>query len=1110
MPIRPPSSFRVGHACVCVLASASLAFGQLELSKSPPAGPPPPEKPADSNLPAASLPESRRGDLAGKLEQQDGSAPNRDLDLPDPGSRPPVPRAPANPDPRPEDRPAGPGAGQETPARAAAVPGEIAPVADAPTGVAGFVLAELRKQRALDHPLVDQAARSLIQLGDAGLSAGRYALASEHGPTIVAGARVLLAGGGERDFELVVTRLESKLAPNVATAVMRALIDIDPVRASPRLFSQLLGHRQGAVRALAYRQLSERLSPDLLPYLRYALGCEQSDGRHRAVELVAAIPGRESTELLLERLKDRSAIVAYRAATALGLRDDEGLDAALLGRAFGSRWVLREGAYALVALLEREDTALRPILGPAHVEPLLGGLERDDPFVSAVSAAALAGIGFRADESFPTPWLDRDVPVRLLKLVSGQEFSNDFSSAIGVASRRLVLITGEDFGSNGPAWVQWWTAQKGGFRAARAALSIDVAELGRVEFSVRATAGRADAYTLVGPEAAEAAFASRRAGEVFVVPTGELGLLVDLARREGLLSAERLPGTRGRTDSGSRSLELSVGGRSKLFRCGADADEPWFERVFEALAAARERQTWQRHRDTQRFATQLDWWRSEREWWDGEHTELERKLRLKDGIFAALATAPLVERDRMLRELDALYADDAVVSANDFATLVARLREENAANERAKRIIALALRAARALRPVAPNAASTAVSPQTEPRVAATGESASAPEAASEIAPELGPQISPQVAPPIAPEFANDLALAIADSLGTSGAPEIARVLASSGRANVRAAAAHPEPLLRIVAAGELARPTAGADAEADWQVLVRLLEDPVPPVQVATVLALGEQKVEAARTPLLLLARTADGKLRAAALEAAGRLGGDGAFDALMIGLSSGDSSLELAAARGLAVLGDPRTAPLFTSMLAKGQNSVLYAPARDGLLRLGASAHDELLRAARATGAVRREAALLLAEQRAPESAPILMTLFTETPNDSKVASELCVLTCVDLRDADDPAGAWWDWWDSVVHDDSLAWLRQGAERVGVDAPPAEAFVGPSGKGTREGLEFLCRLAARAEPHLAERARRELCAFAGRELGSLPVVGPERDAWLAGLAESLAARFP
>lgn len=1095
MPFRPSYISRVGQACACVLASSALAFGQLELSKTPPAGPPPPEKPADTNLPAAKLPESRRGDLAGKLEQQDGSAPNRDLDLPEPGSRPPAPRAPpvpaaGDPEVQPGDRSGGPApgsvGGNPPPDRRAGASGEIAPVADAPTGVAGFVLAELRKQRALDHPLVDQAARSLIQLGDAGLAAGRYALASEHGPTIVAGARVLLAGGVERDFELVVTRLESKLAPNVATAVMRALIDIDPVRASPRLFSQLLGHRQGAVRALAYRQLSERLSPDLLPYLRYALGCEQSDGRHRAVELVAAIPGRESTELLLERLKDRSAIVAYRAATALGLRDDEGLDAALLGRAFGSRWVLREGAYALVALLEREDTTLRPILGPAHVEPLLGGLERDDPFVSSVCAAALAGIGFRADESFPTPWLDRDVPVRLLTLVSGQEFSNDFSSAIGVASRRLVLITGEDFGSNGPAWVQWWTAQKGGFRAARAALAIDAADLGRVEFSVRATAGRADAYTLVGPEAAEAAFASERAGEVFVVPTAELGLLVELARREGLLSAERLPGTRGRIDAGSRSLELAVAGRSKLFRCGADADEPWFERVFEALAAARERQTWQRYRDTQRFATQLDWWRAEREWWDGEHTELERKLRLKDGIFAALATAPLLERDRMLRELDALYADDAVVSANDFATLVARLREENAANERAKRTIAFALRAARSLGPVAPNAGAEG----TEPNAAAKDAAAPAPE--------------------IAPEFANDLALAIAESLGTSGAPEIARVLAASGRANVRAAAAHPEPLLRIVAAGELARSGAAADADADWQVLVRLLEDPVPPVQVATVLALGEHKVEAARTPLLLLARTADGKLRAAALEAAGRLGGDGAFDALMIGLSSGDSSLELAAARGLAALGDPRTAPLFTSMLAKGQNSVLYAPAREGLLRLGASAHDELLRAARATGAVRREAALLLAEQRAPESAPILMTLFTETPNDSKVASELCILTCVDLRDADDPAGAWWDWWDSVVHDDPLAWLRQGAERAGVEAPPAEAFVGQNGKGTRAGLEFLCRLAARAEPHLAERARRELCVFAGRELGSLPVVGPERDAWLAGLAESLAARFP
>ncbi|MBI5431745.1 MAG: hypothetical protein HZA52_02825 [Planctomycetes bacterium] len=1059
---------------VCVCSAQLAAHAQLELPKTPVGAT---AKPAGQNLPEGKLPEERRGNLAGRLAGElDGRGAERsgqELDLPAPGSRPP-PAVRRAPDPAPE------------PSAAPAAASSIAPVGaplstDAPRGAAGFVLTELRKVRDVDHRLVDQASQSLIQLGADGRAAGRYALASDHGPTIVAGARVLLAGGDERDFELVVARIKSKLAPAVSSGLVRGLIDIDPVRASPRLMCELLGHAQGTVRAAAYKQLSAHLSEDTLPYLRFALGCEQSDGRYRAVDLVAAIPGEQSTMLLLERLKDRSAQVAYRAATALALRDDPNLDGELLGRAFKLQWVLREGEYALVTLLEREDTRLRPILGPAHVEALLAGLERGDSFVSGVCAAALAGIGFRADEGAPTPWLDREVPMRLLRVVSGQEFSNDYSAVLGVASRRLALISGEDFGSNGPAWLDWWATHGKEFRAARAALSIGEADVGRIELAVRSTAGRAEAFTLVGPDAAAAALASAHAGEVLVLAPSEAQSLVELARREGLLSSERLPGTRGRADGAARSLELGVGKSSKLFRFAGDAAEPWFQRVWDAAAALREHNAWQRYRDTGRFATQLEWWSADRGWWEASHSELERKLRLKACVLAALATVPLAERDRPVRELEALYADDAVVDANDFAALAARIGDENAANDRAKRLIGLATRAARSL----------------------GGPAAFlAPESGVGAGVESGVESAP-----IDATLANELALVIAKSLGTSGAGYIARVLAASGRDNVRAAAASETPLLRVVAAGELARAATDEQRAADWPVLEKLLADPVPPVQIATVLALGENKFEPARTSILLLARMAEGTLRAAALEAAGRLGGEGAFDALMIALSDGDEALEVAAARGLASLADPETAPLFTSLMVMGPTSPLYTPARDGLMRLGAAAHDELLRAARGTGSARREAALLLGEQNVPESAPLLMTLFTESPQDGKVASELCILTCVDLRGDADPAGAWWDWWDTVVHDDAVAWLRQGAERVHVAPPTAEAL---GRTGTREGLEFLCALAARAEPHLAERARRELGKLAGRDIGMLPVVGPERDAWLAALRETLAPRFP
>ena len=49
--------------------------------------------------------------------------------------------------------------------------------------------------------------------------------------------------------------------------------------------------------------------------------------------------------------------------------------------------------------------------------------------------------------------------------------------------------------------------------------------------------------------------------------------------------------------------------------------------------------------------------------------------------------------------------------------------------------------------------------------------------------------------------------------------------------------------------------------------------------------------------------------------------------------------------------------------------------------------------------------------------------MSILTETPDDPRLAKELAILTCVDYRASEDPAVAWWGWWDMVVHDDSLA---------------------------------------------------------------------------------------
>ena len=152
------------------------------------------------------------------------------------------------------------------------------------------------------------------------------------------------------------------------------------------------------------------------------------------------------------------------------------------------------------------------------------------------------------------------------------------------------------------------------------------------------------------------------------------------------------------------------------------------------------------------------------------------------------------------------------------------------------------------------------------------------------------------------------------------------------------------------------------------------------------------------------------------------------------------------------------------------------------------------------------RREAAILLGMQGVPQAVSPMMTLLTDNPEDQHLARELAILTCVDLRGEPDPALAWWNWWEYVVHNDSTAWLRAALERVEVVAPPAEAF---ADGGNEECILFLIDVLGRTETHLVERARRELSLRLGRELGALPPPGAEREAWIAAAREAAKARW-
>ena len=927
---------------------------------------------------------------------------------------------------------------------------------------AGFILRQVADQDDVSASIVEKAVESLLGLGDEGLVAARIVLHDEVPAVVVAAGRVLVRAGYAEDAERVVARLRARTPGRSGVLLLEELAERNPVSASPALLIELLGHENKPLRSASMRLLRGHVTREELPAIKDVLTSKRTDTRAYALELLEEVDDPEVLDILLEHLDDHSSKVAEGVIETLAGFPGERVELELLARGLSSRYILRENAYALLAILEREDANLRPILDDRHVETLLAGLRSSDVFVAGTCAAALAGVGFRSERPFDTPWLDREVTGRMVAAISGRQYHSDFAPMQSRVLRRLRLLTGVDFGTDGPRWAQWWVDARSGFYANRAYLKLAEGGESRLEVHFRGSGRAAAAFSLLGAEADSLdAWQRAGAGERLYLTERECRDLLGLLEREGVLGPDRAPGVRGSRGLGQREVEVVLDGRGKVFLFGAGRSEPWFEKIAGALADLRQRNRWQRFPNTLIHDTPREFWATESGWWAGEHDQQERGLRMKELVFASIKQQPPSRRNLALGELEDVYEIDGVAQAGDFAFLLDLLRDEGFYAQRAERLVDLAL-------------------------VAAAQEDGAA--AGGEIAPELGAQLI-------------DLLLA---RFERTALPAMGRIARSCGDAYVRELARGERPILRAVAAAELAH----EPDEADVALLSELLEDTEVVVEAAAVASLGRARVESARTELLLRARLADPLVRAAALRAVGELGGDYVLEALVLGVTDPSPEVKRGAAQGLAALGDPQSAPLLISLLRQGRESEVYVTARDGLLALGSEAEADLLRVVGSPAhQARRECALLLAAMGSADVVPALIQMLTVEPGDEEVAFELAVLSCFDARESEDPAARWRSWYEGVTHDDSLAWLLAAMERRGIPASMTASFDG--GPGSREGALSLLEVLGGEERFLVERARRELSRMFGADLGDLPTSDIERTSWLAALRETILERF-
>lgn len=880
--------------------------------------------------------------------------------------------------------------------------------------------------------------------------------------------RVLLAAGGSEERGRLRTQLSGEVQAKVGPILLRELAERDPLLAHPDFLMGMLEHPQGCMREVAASLIEERLDASWLPLLVAASSSPKHGLRLQTVRLASQLQSPAARRLMIAALEDPRSSVALLAAQALAHWSAEGHVEQLHGLVFGEGAWDRSRAWGLLALVQREDNLGLSILQSAQVPALLVALEDRRELVSGVAAAALAGIGFRSPAGTETPWLTRRVPDTLVRLSTGYVFHKDLEALQSVGLARLALISGESLGGSGSAWQAWWAENWEHFRPRRSALTPGPND----ERNLRVTwiQGAPDARqprTLVGPAAAPQQLHGE-AEPLYLTHGQALGLMA-LVEAQGLFSAEQLPGRRGAVGSSPSVLRIALPSGEKVFEAAREGAPAWFTTLGQRVEELWSAQRWQHWFDPGLYASSFDFYVAEGPWWEAAPAD-QREERLKRLMLDALARLEPDQRGPGLTEFSAHVRHHNLLSPSDFVPLMGLLKGEqdygtrfsSQASSRARDLVALAMESTRS-----PSGVSS-----------------------SELLEKLFEHLLQHYGSAAREDLEQLLGLAGGELLWSS---------AQSLQPVQRMVSARPLAALAVAAGREAVEPTPSA-----LNLLLELCKAPEPPVAEAALEAVGEFGVQACRPVLVLRAQEAGQnplEVRAAALRNLGRLGGQGVRELCVLALGESDPRLVIAGAEGLASSRDEKNASLLASLLERGPASGFFEAVSAGLDALGSAAVPALLPLGLSSDrSVRRQAALLLSAQGVPEAASQLLMLLTENPQDARVAEELAILSCRDLRAAQDPVAAWWSWWDSVVHDDSGAWFQAAMERAGYELASSSV---PRELQASFGLGDLLGWVGVNDLILRERLRREFFQLLGPGVPPLPSDPSSSAAWAAQVRE-------
>jgi HEAT repeat protein len=891
----------------------------------------------------------------------------------------------------------------------------------------------LLRRFAEDFDRVPERALLLLRTADADLGHGLLRLLQTFGRP---------ADADELRFLLLTRTLGDATRLAVETMAMLA-----GPQGKDLLFECLTSSRP-QVRKHAEDQLVARVSVDDEERLSILSRQERDDIRVKSLRLLGGVPTATARARLVTALAE-TPMLAEAASLALLSQGEAAVDALreivqkpAVGRSFG---------YACLVLALLEERLGTVLFDESMRTNMVAELTMPDPFQRAAVAIGMAGMAWRSTDTTGTAYADAQVVHNLVHVVSPGTFVSHLALLQDPAQRRLEMLTGKAFGVRQILWREWWTEMAGtpGWVGSRQRVAVTAENAGNAvlewrqqPFVVRFRGERvdglpSDALTLD-----------------HLLTADEMRELVAVLEGDGFMGA--LPRQVGASDG--RRLELHVGGAVSL--TPPDADARALERLARHIDAAMEAQSWQLYRDPEEEPDIAAFWRAERRWRAQHPDAREQRERLERRILAVLPRFDGERLDLALRHLTAVPDLRSEFTAEDGRALVAAIRDRTTWDERAFRIMELAL--------LAPG---------------------------DEVWREL---------------------LAAADSRsGRDARLATARMFSLLGPERLVQAAASGQKSTRLLAIDELSR----LRDQSAVPTLLAVLREPDDDLRVAAAYCLGVLRTQAARKPLLdlLAIGEIDSQLRRTTWVALARIGGPEVFEVLKNAFLYPDEADRRAVIQALGALRHPDAARQLGEIFLLRGDDMLGQLAFEQLRQQGDLLASPVLRDCleHKVPAVRRQVLLVLAEFQDPAALPGLIAMLADDHDRLRVVALIAGITGQDLTARNDRLDFIRAWYTRNRVLPQQSWFLAALAEADIKTSLRPEQVGP-GAGTA-GVPELVRLMLEAQPaHLKSLAARLLRVTTGQDFGTVgPLIDPDqlraiadRYAFLADSAKAAAGR--